>query len=110
MRVRGVFETTGSETKYSEYGRMKAGKLDVWQDGNPYLMHHKVFIIDGQTVIFGSFNFSQNAETSNDENLLIIDDPALAAQFTAEFARVYATAQHPPKKRANEPTPDTSGE
>jgi phosphatidylserine/phosphatidylglycerophosphate/cardiolipin synthase-like enzyme len=110
VQVRGVFETTGSETKYSEYGRMKAAGLDVLQDGNPYLMHHKVFIIDGQTVIFGSFNFSQNAETANDENLLIIDDPALAAQFTAEFARVYATAQHPPNKQGNEPTPDPNNE
>jgi len=98
VKVRGVFENTGSETKYSEYGRMKDDRLDVWQDGNPYLMHHKVFIVDGKTVIFGSFNFSQNAEESNDENLLIIDDAGLAAQFTAEFERVYAQAKNPPKK------------
>ncbi len=97
VKVRGVFENTGSETQYSEYGKMKQAKLDVWQDGNPYLMHHKVFIIDGKTVVLGSFNFSQNAETENDENLLIIDDPTLAQQFTTEFMRVYDQAQHPPK-------------
>ncbi len=97
VKVRGVFENTGSETQYSEYGKMKQAKLDVWQDGNPYLMHHKVFIIDGKTVVLGSFNFSQNAETENDENLLIIDDSTLAQQFTAEFMRVYDQAQHPPK-------------
>jgi len=95
---RGVFETTGSETRFSEYGAMKAAKLGVWQDGNPYLMHHKVFIVDGQTAILGSFNFSQNAETENDENLLIVDDPALAQAFTAEFERVLAQAKNPPKK------------
>ena len=93
VKVRGVFETTGSETQYSEYGKMKKAGLDVWQDGNPYLMHHKVFIIDGKTVIFGSFNFSQSAETENDENLLIVDDTALAQQFEAEFARVYDQAK-----------------
>ncbi len=98
VKVRGVFETTGSETKFSEFGRMKEAKLDVWQDGNPYLMHHKVFIIDGQTVIFGSFNFSQNADNENDENLLIVDEPALALAFEAEFGRVYEQAQNPPKK------------
>ncbi len=97
-RVRGVFETTGSETRFSEFGAMKAAGLDVLQDGNPYLMHHKVFIVDGRTVIVGSFNFSQNAEESNDENLLIIDDQSLAAQFTAEFERVYAQAKNPPKR------------
>jgi phosphatidylserine/phosphatidylglycerophosphate/cardiolipin synthase-like enzyme len=98
-KVRGVFETTGSETQYSEYSKLKEAGLDVWQDGNPYLMHHKVFIIDGKTVIFGSFNFSDNANTQNDENLLIVDDPALAAQFTEEFARVYLQAKNPPAKK-----------
>jgi phosphatidylserine/phosphatidylglycerophosphate/cardiolipin synthase-like enzyme len=96
--VRGVFENTGSETQFSEYGKMKNAKLDVWQDGNPYLMHHKVFIIDGKTVIFGSFNFSASANEDNDENLLIVDDPTLAGQFTAEFGRVYEQAKNPPKK------------
>jgi phosphatidylserine/phosphatidylglycerophosphate/cardiolipin synthase-like enzyme len=95
VKVRGVFEKTGSETKYSEYGRMKQEKLDVLQDGNPYLMHHKVFIVDGATVILGSFNFSQNAEEENDENLLIIDDAALAQAFLGEFERVYTTAKNP---------------
>jgi len=98
VKVRGVFETTGSETQYSEYGKMKNTGLDVLQDGNPYLMHHKVFIIDDKTVILGSFNFSQNAETENDENLIIVDAPSLAAQFEAEFARVYEQAKNPPKK------------
>ncbi len=97
VQVRGVFETTGSETQYSEYSALKKAKLDVWQDGNPYLMHHKVFIIDGQAVILGSFNFSSSANESNDENVLIIDDPALAQTFTAEFERVLEQAKHPPK-------------
>ena len=98
VKVRGVFENTSSETKFSEYGPMKAAKLDALQDGNPYSMHHKVFIVDGQTVIFGSFNFSQNADEENDENLLIVDDPALAQVFTAEFRRVYEQARNPPKQ------------
>jgi phosphatidylserine/phosphatidylglycerophosphate/cardiolipin synthase-like enzyme len=99
VQVAGVFETTGSETQYSEFGRMRRLKLDVLQDGNPYLMHHKVFIIDGATVIFGSFNFTGNAEEQNDENLLIVDDPRLAQAFEAEFQRVRAVAVNPPKTR-----------
>jgi phosphatidylserine/phosphatidylglycerophosphate/cardiolipin synthase-like enzyme len=99
VQVAGVFETTGSETQFSEFGRMKAAKLDVLQDGNPYVMHHKVFIIDGREVLFGSFNFSENADKDNDENLLIVDDPALAQQFEAEFQRVREVALNPPKKR-----------
>jgi phosphatidylserine/phosphatidylglycerophosphate/cardiolipin synthase-like enzyme len=98
VEVHGVFENTGSNTEFSEFGRMSEAGLDVIQDGNPYLMHHKVFIIDSRTVVLGSFNFSANARDKNDENLLIIDDPALAQQFIAEFQRVYAQAQNPPNR------------
>jgi phosphatidylserine/phosphatidylglycerophosphate/cardiolipin synthase-like enzyme len=99
VQVSGVFETTGSETQYSEYGKFKKLKMDVLQDGNPYVMHHKVFIIDGATVIFGSFNFSNNADQDNDENLLIVDDPQMAQAFEAEFQRVRDQALNPPKRK-----------
>jgi phosphatidylserine/phosphatidylglycerophosphate/cardiolipin synthase-like enzyme len=98
VTVQGVFETTGSETKFSEFGRMKKAGLDVLQDGNPYVMHQKVIIIDGRKVLFGSFNFSSNAESDNDENLLIVDDPVMAQAFEAEFQRVRAVALNPLKK------------
>jgi phosphatidylserine/phosphatidylglycerophosphate/cardiolipin synthase-like enzyme len=98
VSVAGVFEKTGSETQYSEYGKLRKAKLDVLQDGNPYVMHHKVIIIDGRTVIFGSFNFTSNADNDNDENLLIVDDVALAKAFEAEFQRVRAVALNPLKK------------
>jgi phosphatidylserine/phosphatidylglycerophosphate/cardiolipin synthase-like enzyme len=57
------------------------GHLDGLRD----FLHHKVFIIDGKTVVIGSFNFSNSADTSNDENLLIITDPAVAALFEQEL-------------------------
>jgi phosphatidylserine/phosphatidylglycerophosphate/cardiolipin synthase-like enzyme len=99
VKVRGVFETTGSETKYSEYGPMKAAGLEVYQDGNPYVLHHKVFVIDDRFTVFGSYNFSDNAASSNDENLLIVDDPALAASFTGEVERMLTLARNPVKDR-----------
>ncbi len=98
VAVRGVFENTGSNTQFSEYGRLREAGLDVLQDGNPYLMHHKVFVIDGQSVVLGSFNFSANAQDSNDENLLIIDDAALAARFLEQFERVRFQALNPPNR------------
>lgn len=91
--VRGVFETTHADSSTSQYGKLKRAGLDVRVDGNPFLMHHKVFIVDDQTVIFGSFNFSRHAEEENDENLLIIDDLPLAQAFATEFARVYSQAR-----------------
>ncbi len=99
VKVAGVFETTGSNTPFSEYNKLKAAGLEVYQDGNPWVMHHKVIIIDERTTILGSFNFSQNADKGNDENLLIIEDPMLAGAFKAEFDRVVNVARNPPVRK-----------
>ena len=77
----------------SEFSAFKKAALPIYIDGNPGLMHDKVFIIDGQIVITGSYNFTSSAERSNDENVLIIYDKQIAAQYLAEFERIYAIAQ-----------------
>ncbi len=93
--VSGIFETTGSETRFAELTSLFCAGLPVRQDGNPFVLHHKVFIVDGATVLTGSFNYSASANDSNDENLVIITDPDLAAQYTAEFDRRWAEAHTP---------------
>jgi phosphatidylserine/phosphatidylglycerophosphate/cardiolipin synthase-like enzyme len=93
VKVQGVFETTGSETDFSYYPIMLSEGLQVRQDGNPRVMHHKVIIIDRDTVVFGSYNFSQNANDSNDENLLIVYDPTFAQAFVREFEKVWSEAK-----------------
>jgi phosphatidylserine/phosphatidylglycerophosphate/cardiolipin synthase-like enzyme len=93
VKVSGVFETTGSNTQFSEYKTFSQEGLEVYTDGNPYVMHHKVIIIDDRITIFGSFNFSENADKRNDENLLIVEDPAIARAFKTEYERVLAVAK-----------------
>lgn len=95
VTVEGVFEKTGSETAASELRPLFCAGLDVRQDGYGGIMHHKVFIIDDITVITGSFNFSDNATGSNDENLVIIKDADLAKQYVDEFRRVQNISTKP---------------
>ena len=77
----------------TEYDPFKQAGMDVRRDGNPGLMHHKVIIIDRKIVITGSYNFSASAETNNDENVVIIHNETVAAQFMAEFQRVHDQGQ-----------------
>ncbi len=77
----------------TEFDPFRQANLDVRIDGIDGLMHHKVFIVDEKIVVMGSYNFSQNAEERNDENILIIYDPVIAEQFLFEFQRVYEQAQ-----------------
>lgn len=94
VRVVGVFESSQVQSNTGgEFDLLHKAGLDVCLDSNPRNMHHKVIIIDGQTVITGSYNFSSNAEKRNDENTLVIHNPAIAGLFMTEFERLFAEAQ-----------------
>ena len=56
-------------------------------------LHHKFALIDHTTVVIGSQNWSNAANSANDENLLIIRNPTVAAHFKREFERLYETAK-----------------
>jgi hypothetical protein len=64
-------------------------------NGEQDFMHNKVFIINDEWVVTGSYNFSENAE-ANDENVLQIHSPAIAAAYNAYFDALYTLyRQHP---------------
>jgi phosphatidylserine/phosphatidylglycerophosphate/cardiolipin synthase-like enzyme len=94
VTVAGVMETEQVNSNVgTEFDPFQQAGLDVLRDGNEGQMHHKVMIIDENTVIFGSYNFTNSAETKNDENLIVIYNEEIAVQFMAEFERVYSQAQ-----------------
>jgi len=77
----------------TEYDAFNQFGLEVHKDGIPGLMHHKVMIIDEEIVVLGSYNFTNSAETRNDENLIVVYNAEFAAQFIAEFQRVYSQVE-----------------
>ena len=89
--IEGVMEAS-QVSKYSQYQRLRHNQIAVRKDTNPSMMHHKVFIIDGKTVVTGSFNPTENGDKRNDENMLVIHDPLLAQHFQEEFHRIWETA------------------
>ena len=48
-------------------------------------MHDKFCVIDNQVVITGSYNWSDNAEFKNDENIAILRDNKRASDFSVEY-------------------------
>jgi HKD family nuclease len=90
--VAGIVEN--SSRRYA--APLFCGGLNVRTDGNPSTFHHKVFVFDGQIVFFGSFNFSNNAANSNDENVLIIYNQDIAQAFLREFDRDWTIAESRP--------------
>lgn len=56
-------------------------------------LHHKFAVLDQNIVMVGSQNWSQAANTTNDENLLVIRNATVAAHFEREFQRLYDGAE-----------------
>lgn len=92
IEVKGVFEKRNNG-EYSQCYFLNYHGADIKEDGNKYNMHHKVFIIDNQTVVTGSMNPTGNGDNVNDENILIIHNPEIARQYALEFWRVWKKAE-----------------
>jgi len=69
--------------------RLAEAGIEVRMDNNEALMHNKIAIIDSTVVITGSFNWTQSANNSNNENLLVIGDTALAQSYESQFQTVW---------------------
>jgi phosphatidylserine/phosphatidylglycerophosphate/cardiolipin synthase-like enzyme len=74
-------------------GALSSGGVFIRSDGNSKAMHHKFIVVDGEVVADGSFNWTNNADYDNDENLLVIHSADLAGDFADEFVRIWNEAQ-----------------
>ena len=77
----GVNKTKGCNLEGFEV-KMLRGK-------NGGIMHNKLCIIDNQIVITGSYNWSENVEKRNVENVAIIGKNEIASQASIEFQRLW---------------------
>ena len=71
------------------YSELSTKKIQKAKRGG--IMHDKFCVIDNQIVITGSYNWSNNAEFKNDENVTIENDPDQATRYSEEFRRLTST-------------------
>ncbi|MDO8634220.1 MAG: phospholipase D family protein [archaeon] len=91
VKVRVLVDFTQSQNKYSEDERLGKNGTEVKtvrKSGG--IMHNKFIVIDGALVGTGSFNYSRNADESNDENLVFLSDAKTAKKYLEEFGEIWA--------------------
>ena len=93
ITIEGIFENRNSTAVWSQLSPLYCAGAKIRQDGNSYVLHHKVIIVDDDTVVTGSFNFSGNASKSNDENLVIIKNKDIAGFYIDEWQRMWDNAE-----------------
>jgi len=85
LETKGIFEALQAGSQYSQFDRLRGFGIDVKKDKNKKNMHHKVFIIDNETVITGSYNPTGSGNLRNDENIVVIHNRQIASRFLEEF-------------------------
>lgn len=55
-------------------------------------MHDKYIIVDGKTVEWGSYNYTERAENKNFENATFATDSSLAQQYHSDFVSIFNQA------------------
>lgn len=83
--VRLIVDATSAGSKYSSVKYLRDNNIKVKAENRAGKMHMKSIIIDDKYVVIGSMNFTKSGEVYNDENVLIIENTALAKAFKAKF-------------------------
>lgn len=85
VKVEVILDKSQRIEKYSSATFLANSRIPTFIDDAHGIAHDKIMIIDGQTVITGSFNFTKAAEEKNSENLLIIKSEELAKIYIANW-------------------------
>ncbi|WP_246197992.1 phospholipase D family protein [Solidesulfovibrio aerotolerans] len=87
VKVEALLDKSQRRATYTGASFLKNAGIPVYIDVAHAIAHNKVMVVDGQTVVTGSFNFTKAAEERNAENLLIIKDKGLARLYMENWER-----------------------
>jgi phosphatidylserine/phosphatidylglycerophosphate/cardiolipin synthase-like enzyme len=104
-----ILDDSQESEKYSSADFLLHAGIATGIDGRHAIAHNKVMVLDGRTVITGSFNFTKAAEESNAENLLIIRDATIAELYAHNWQAHAEHSQPYEGRRVAEQPPRTPG-
>jgi phosphatidylserine/phosphatidylglycerophosphate/cardiolipin synthase-like enzyme len=81
VRVEAILDKSQRSGKYTSATFLANSRIPTFIDARHAIAHNKIMIIDRETVITGSFNFTKAAEEKNAENPLIIKSKELAGIY-----------------------------
>ena len=88
VQITVILDKSNLTGQYSSADFVLHASIPTYIDDKHAIAHNKIMLIDGRTIITGSFNFTKQAESSNAENLLVIrEHPELFAEYEANFKR-----------------------
>ena len=77
------------EPDRGQFAMLQEAGIEVRADTRSALMHNKFWIFDGQIVWTGSTNVTENGVFDQDNNVIVIQSPELAAIYEGEFQEMW---------------------
>jgi phosphatidylserine/phosphatidylglycerophosphate/cardiolipin synthase-like enzyme len=78
VKVEAILDKSQKSERYTSATFISNAGIPTYIDSKHVIAHNKIMIIDKETVVTGSFNFTKAAEEKNAENLLITRNKDLA--------------------------------
>ena len=69
----------------SDVAGLRAAGIALKVDETEHHMHHKFAVLDGATLLNGSYNWTRSAGSFNEENLVVTSEPGLVHAFARQF-------------------------
>ena len=73
----------------SDIKQLAQAKIEIRTDNTKNHMHHKFAIMDNQTVLTGSYNWTRSAAMYNHENIIVSDSKELVNDFLMQFDKLW---------------------
>jgi phosphatidylserine/phosphatidylglycerophosphate/cardiolipin synthase-like enzyme len=90
VRVRILTDNEKAADIGSDIPSFEQAGIAVRVDDSEDHMHHKFAVVDGRTLITGSYNWTRSASDRNRENIVITEDPRLLEAFRGEFESLWS--------------------
>lgn len=87
--VKVILDASSANNEFSAHNKLRSAGIPVKIENWGGKMHTKAVIIDNEYYVIGSMNWTGKAELHNDENLLIIQNSALAKNATKHFNHLW---------------------
>jgi phosphatidylserine/phosphatidylglycerophosphate/cardiolipin synthase-like enzyme len=99
VHVEVVLDHSNEKEEHSDLHFLMEQGMAPLIDPHHAIAHNKVMLIDGRTLLTGSFNFTHQAENENAENLLVIKGhPELVHAYRQDFTAHKGHARPPEVK------------
>lgn len=89
VAIRVISDNDKLKDEGSDIKELSQRGIAVKIDTTPYHMHHKFMIVDGKTLLTGSYNWTRSAARFNQENVLSMQDANVISSFQEHFDELW---------------------